>query len=519
MSKDGEEAEAARSRTTSSNGNNIGIPGNSSSGDAVSQAVGGAHNLHSPPHNLTTDLLHHNLSTHVQYIGAAPDVLNNTVKPSPAVMQPRAGYKSDGGGPKYFDPYDPWIGIRTAFILGGFLMLIVVYILYKARCRLGGSVEVNKVSYYQEYKERCRERILANIRARHNLVAAGAYDRVSPGGGGGENGGTAGAMDLTAEWIQSQPLCSAIPDEYGEVKTPNMNRTREEDRRIKFSDIQIQDLDSPDLRGPGGKERNKALMQLLRESNHDRFPVDRRNLTAMEEGSIDPALDQFSVCGDDEYGDYKTVPNPNFLYEPAVANSSDLSTYLNSADSPPLQRNTHFHKPLIHYRDSDQSIDENSNVPAAKLGTTPHRAAAGNAVHIEMVPLTSSPNRKKSNSGDDSAGCGLLQTGSTDSTNSGDSARSTKSAHSNPSPEETKRTSSRDTPLSRQRSQSHSSLIPSASSVSSGLEVADPLRVLNGGPAATLLHKKSLSNGNLVQHKLDVHLTLWKPGKLAVTKL
>ncbi len=340
-------------------------------------------------------------------------------------------------------------------------MLIVVYILYKARCRLSGSVEVTKVSYYQEYKERCRERILNNIRARQSL--AQVHDRTSQGGGGQAGGVT--PMDLTAKWIQSQPLCSAIPDESGEVKTPNLN-----DRavaRLRLTDIQLQ---SPtrDLRIPGSKDRSAAL-----------FHPGKCNATQITADHDTAADDELSICDDGK------VPIDD------AANSSDL-TYPNSAGHSPPLSNTHFHIPLIHhtgFKDSVQSIDENSNVPSTKLN-------AADTVQIEMVQLT----RRESDKAEEK---------DNDSVDSGKSAESDSS-----SPEQ--KTSSRHRPLSRMRSQSHSSLIPSASSVSSGLEIIDPLRLLNGGP---VMYKKCRSNGNIVQMKLDTHLPSWRPPKNAVTKL
>ena len=405
--------------------------------------------------NITTDLK--NNTQHVPYVASGPNV-STTSKTS--AMQPRSGYKTDDG-PKYFDPYDPWIGIRTAAILGGFLMLIVVYILYKARCRLSGSIEVTKVSYYQEYKDRCRERILSNIRARNNM--ANSVDRTHHHQGG--DGVT--SMDLTAKWIQSQPLCSAIPDESSEVKTPNLNRMQ---NRLHLSNIQLQ-TSSPDLRSPGGRQRSKALLQLLRESNQDHFPINHRNFTAIGE---------FPVC------DGK-VPITD------VANSSDL-TYL-SGQSPPLS-NTHYHVPLIHnvgHKDSDPSIDENSNLPSTKRNVE--------SVQTEMVPLSSHRDSSDTDERDSNSG------------------KSVKSVASDRTPEH--RTASQETPLtndSRVRSQSHSSLIPSASSMSSGLELMDPLRLItaNGGPK---LHKKSRSNGNIATTKLDSQYTLWRPPNNTVTKL
>ena len=444
----GDLADSARTRGSGS-GNS-----NHTNAAVISPFLSGNKNL--------TDLK--NNTQHVPYVAAAPDV--STIKNG--AMQPRSGYKSNDG-PKYFDPYDPWIGIRTAAILGGFLMLIVVYILYKARCRLGGSIEVNKVSYYQEYKDRCRERILSNIRARNNM--ANAITRTQhhhPQGGDG-----VASLDLTAKWIQSQPLCSAIPDESGEVKTLNLNRMQ---NRLHLSDIRLQ-ASSPDLCSPGGRVRNKALLQLFQGSNQDHFPIDHRNFTAI---------------GDHPICDGK-VPNTD------VANSSDL-TYL-SGLSPPMS-NTHYHIPLIHHvlshKESEQSIDENSNLPSTKLNAE--------TIQIEMVPLTSSspPHRVSDNDSGD-----------------GDSVKSVKSAISDTTTSPEQRTSSHDTPLtndSRIRSQSHSSLIPSASSMSSGLELIDPLRLItaNGGPK---MHKKSRSNGNIVTMKLESPYSLWRPPNDTVTKL
>ena len=443
----GDLADSARTRSSS------GVAGNNT--DAATSPVATRAQQGNKNPNITTNV--RNNTQHVPYVASGPYV-STTLRTS--VMQPRSGYKNDDGS-KYFEPYDPWIGIRTAAILGGFLMLIVVYILYKARCRLSGSIEVTKVSYYQEYKDRCRERILTNIRARNNM--ANSVDRTHHHQGG--DGVT--SLDLTAKWIQSQPLCSAIPDESSEVKTPNLNRMQ---NPLHLSDIQLQ-TSSPDLRSPpGGRERNKALLELLRESNQDHFPINHRNFTAIGE---------FPIC------DGK-VPNTD------VANSSDL-TYL-SGQSPPLS-NTHYHVPLIHnavHKDSDPSIDENSNLPSTKLNAE--------SVQIEMVPLSSHRD-------------------SDTDTRDNNSVKSVKSVASDRTPEQ--RTTSHETPLtndSRARSQSHSSLIPSASSMSSGLELIDPLRLItaNGGPK---LHKKSRSNGNIVTMKLDSQYALWRPPNNTVTKL
>ena len=441
----GDSADSARTSSSSSS--------NSNNTDATISPLPGNRNQ-----NITTNLLHQNDSNtqHIPYVAVVPSV-STTLKIS--AMQPRSAYKSDDSGPKYFDPYDPWIGIRTAAILGSFLMLIVVYILYKARCRLSGSIEVNKVSYYQEYKDRCRERILMNIRARNNM--ANANDRTPNGGEG------VATLDFTAKWIQSQPLYSAIPDESGEeVKMPTLNWMQ---NHLHLSDIQLQSSLPKDLHSPGGRERNKALLQLLQESNQDHFPIDHRNFAA---------LGELPIC-------YGKVSNTD------AANSSDL-THL-SGQSPPMS-NTHYHKPLIHHtglKDSDQSIVENLNLPSTKLN-------AG-SVQIEMVPLS---HRVSINEERDS-----------------DSLNSTKVTTNDTSREQ--RTSSHRTPLtseSKMRSQSHSSLIPSASSMSSGLELMDPLRLItaNGGPK---MHRKSRSNGNIVQMKVDSRHSLWKPLNDAVTKL
>ena len=427
--------------------NSSGVNGNKTDANIYPIVVGPRHS------NITTDLK--NDTQHVPYVADVP-VVGSTMKTS--AMQPRSGYKTDEG-PKYFDEYDPWIGIRTAIILGGFLMLIVVYILYKARCRLGGSIEVNKVSYYQEYKERCRERILSNIRARNNM--ANSIDRNHHPNHHHQGSEGITSLDLTAKWIQSQPLCSAIPDESGDIKTPNLNRM---ENRLHLSEIQLQTR-SPELRSPSGRERSKALLELLREPNQDYYPLNH-NFTAIGE---------FTIC------DGK-VPNTD------VANSSDL-TYI-SGQSPPLS-NTHYHVPLIHnvgHKDSEPSIDENSNVPSTKLNAE--------SVQIEMVPLSSHQN---------------LTTDQRDS-------ESVKSVESDRTPEQK---SSHQTPLandSRVKSQSHSSLIPSASSMSSGLELIDPLRLItaNGGPK---MHKKSRSNGNIVAMKLGSQYPSWRPPNNTVTKL
>ncbi len=408
-------------------------------------------------------------------VGGVPYVVpkTNGNEKDDSFMQARSGLKSgykngQTSNIKYFDPYDPWIGIRTAIILGGFLLLLVVYILYKARCRLGGSIEETKTSYYQQYKDSQRERILANIRARNQAaMAAGDGSDRDPEQDGHPGPERSPSLEFTAKWIQTQPLYDAIPDDGGSVRrTPNLSSRRQD--RLHLSDIELH-MPSPDFPSPYLDEE-KAYYQINQESNQERYCIDQGNFTTTVE--VNPICDG-------------NVPRST---DPLPQNAClDINSELS-----PSKSNILYHEPLVH-RPASDSVDENSNWP--ERGTGPVGGDQDDVVS-EITPTLK----------DDKPG------------------------HPEPQHEKPKsikkqlvdRTLSCDTDMtneSRPRSQSHNSLIPSASSLSSGLELIETQKLTaNGGPKI-LATKKSRSNGNIVQMDSDDQYSLWRKPKEEVTKL
>ena len=53
--------------------------------------------------------------------------------------------------------YDPWIGLRTAGILGGCMILVIVYILYKWKCRRTAWTSTDQL-FIEKYKNKLQDR-------------------------------------------------------------------------------------------------------------------------------------------------------------------------------------------------------------------------------------------------------------------------------------------------------------------------------------------------------------------------
>ena len=110
-------------------------------------------------------------------------------------MQP---FFEDPGG--LYLKYDPMIGIRTATILGSCLMILMVYILYKAKCRSNQWTSTDQL-YLENYKRRMAAR---SERKKNNVN----YSRLTKDGCLRPD---PAAMQATANWIQTQPLQAPMP--------------------------------------------------------------------------------------------------------------------------------------------------------------------------------------------------------------------------------------------------------------------------------------------------------------------
>ena len=149
-------------------------------------------------------------------------------------MQPRAGtIKPQFRG---FDMnYDPWTGIRTAVLLGSMLILLTVYIIYKARCSKSSLTDAD-IAYYEHYRKRIDARKLmqariarAAARLQKQTVVVDIKDAninhqpivfrpvsnelhaIPP------NGERPEQLYATAQWVHNQPLYTAIPAQPIEV--------------------------------------------------------------------------------------------------------------------------------------------------------------------------------------------------------------------------------------------------------------------------------------------------------------
>jgi len=76
-----------------------------------------------------------------------------------APRQHEMGWPDGYGGRDHWPVYDPFTGLRTAAVLGGLMLVMLVYILYKTRCggRIGRRRWTSKDRLFVErYKRKVR---------------------------------------------------------------------------------------------------------------------------------------------------------------------------------------------------------------------------------------------------------------------------------------------------------------------------------------------------------------------------
>ena len=87
----------------------------------------------------------------------------------------------------FYEPYDPVVGLRIAAVLAGFLAFIIVYALYKTKCRRERWTPDDK-QFIEHYSRKLTDKWTGKAPRRQNLNVRQATAR------------------NTANWIQSQPL-------------------------------------------------------------------------------------------------------------------------------------------------------------------------------------------------------------------------------------------------------------------------------------------------------------------------
>ncbi len=94
--------------------------------------------------------------------------------------------------------YDPMTGIRTAAILGSFLVVVMAYVIYKARFRRSRWTSSDRI-FIEKYKEKlqAKEFYKKSLRRKSIRDAILFHDEA--------------AMEACAKWIQTQPLDTAVP--------------------------------------------------------------------------------------------------------------------------------------------------------------------------------------------------------------------------------------------------------------------------------------------------------------------
>ena len=126
-------------------------------------------------------------------------------------MQPRV--TANNHPPQYgsfFTPYDPMTGARTAAILGSFLLMLVFYIIYKAKCHQPWTDEDDY--YLQQYKQRQANKATNQ----QQPVRRGTSYIIDPVCSPDPK-----ILAATAQWVQMQPLETALPDPAAAGKKRN----------------------------------------------------------------------------------------------------------------------------------------------------------------------------------------------------------------------------------------------------------------------------------------------------------
>jgi len=84
-----------------------------------------------------------------------------------APRQDELGWPDGYNGRDHWPVYDPFTGLRTAAVLGGLMLLMLVYILYKTRC--GGRIGRRRwTSKDRLFVERYKRKVSPQLRARVN---------------------------------------------------------------------------------------------------------------------------------------------------------------------------------------------------------------------------------------------------------------------------------------------------------------------------------------------------------------
>ena len=146
-------------------------------------------------------------------------------------MQPRL---SDGGSQHFgtfYTEYDPMTGARTAAILGSFLLMLVFYIIYKAKCHKPWTDEDD--FYLQQYKRRCQDKLLQQSGRRPTSFIIDPVCHPDPS-----------VLAATAQWVKNQPLDSAFPEGLP------VERRRSRYALSKFPSISAENINRHYLHGP-----------------------------------------------------------------------------------------------------------------------------------------------------------------------------------------------------------------------------------------------------------------------------
>lgn len=115
----------------------------------------------------------------------------------------------------FYSEYDPMTGARTAAILGSLLMMLVFYIVYKAKCHQEWTDEDDY--YLQQYKQRQQNKALMKQAPRKSVnYIIDPVCHPDPH-----------ILAATAQWVKMQPLETAVPDPLpGEKRRPRYPLSR-----------------------------------------------------------------------------------------------------------------------------------------------------------------------------------------------------------------------------------------------------------------------------------------------------
>ncbi|KAK2163188.1 hypothetical protein LSH36_84g07024 [Paralvinella palmiformis] len=108
----------------------------------------------------------------------------------------------------YVGAYDPANGIRTACILGSFLLFVTVYIIYKAKCKKNRWTSSDKL-FIEKYKQKLAEKEFCQ-KSTHRKSFHEMHIKQE-----------IAALEATAKWIQSQPL-DLVPAAKKKLKQVNV---------------------------------------------------------------------------------------------------------------------------------------------------------------------------------------------------------------------------------------------------------------------------------------------------------